>query len=183
MNAATLGLVLRLAWNTRLTGSAGRFERLQHVAQPPCLDMVLHLVGQGARDAETLHRRIDGRRNAVGKQSRLHPDRRPALGGETPFLVLREGVERDQAVMVQIGRPRRLPACRQVGRAGHQHAPHLRQAHRMQGAVGQGGNPHREVDPLLDQPHDAVVQGKLHRQGLVLAQQAGDDGQHVQAAE
>jgi hypothetical protein len=77
----------------------------------------------------------------------------------------------------------RRTAPRQIGGAGDQHLAHPTDPHRLQPRIGERADPHRDVDPFLDDPHIAVDQHHPHHQFAMLGHQRADDGQHMQPPE
>ncbi len=83
----------------------------------------------------------------------------------------------------QVRDRRGRPAAREIGGARDKHLAHPADALGLQRRIGERPDPHRDVDPFLDDADVAVDQHHPHGKLAVLRHQRADHRQHMQPPE
>lgn len=159
-------------------------ESLQYRDQRAVADLLAHHVGQGYRDAMPHRGGLYRRGRVVDFERRLH---RHAPGflpvPEAPFAVRHQAREGDHRVVPQVRRRCGDPAPCKIIRARDQDPMDRADPLGDQGRVRQVSDPHRDVDPFLDEVHDTIEQENGRRHPRVLSEEAADDRRQGGSAE
>lgn len=142
-------------------------------------DMVVHLIEQGAHDAVASRRKVDRGVTAVRGEPRLERDSfrsrlTIALQIERPLARSGKRREEKRVMLLQVLRPRRTPAPREIVGCRDDDAPRLAESSGDERRVFERSDANRDVDAFVDEMQIAIVEDELRRdvgvRGKVVAQ-------------
>lgn len=181
---AGLGRHASATGGDKLHRQGRRLERPQQPHKAACSHILRRLVGEDARDAPP---GADGQELGLdvidAKPWREPHHRRTLARAEAPFE--RPGRRRaeDRGMGRKLGRLRRRAMAGDIGGTRHQYPPHLAEAADQQGRIGERADPHRDIEPFLNEIEMAVVEYELDRGLGIGIQEAAHHRRDVAAPE